>query len=160
MPCILTLEHNLRQVTSAGYAGFRVIPQRDTKLIPYPVASFMNSMEVPRNLPQLFLVCGQCPFSSLPTCTAPLARCFLPVHWADMFSLVESFSHMGGSHVSRTAALSLRLIPSSLKALTNPVSVDTLQHNNKSLGSTTSVSRRTDSCVFQLGIDCFAKQQG
>ena len=152
-------------MTSAGYAGFQAIPQRDTKLTPYPVASFTNSMEAPGNLPPLFLVCGQCPFSSLPTCTAPLSPCFLPVHWADRFSLVESLYHMGGSlrqgqKVSRPAALSLWLTPSSLKALTNPVRVDTLQHNNKSLGSTSSVSRRTDSCVFQLGIDYIPKQQG
>ena len=153
------------QMASAGYAGFQAIPQRDAKLTPYPVASFTNSVEAPGNLPPLFLVCGQCPFSSLPTYTAPLAPCFLPVHWADRFSLVESLSHMGGSlrqghNVSRPAALSLWLTPSSLKALTNPVRVDTLQHNNKSLGSTSSVRRRTDSCVFQLGIDYFPKQQG
>ena len=60
-------------MASAGYAGFQAIPQRDAKLTPYPVASFTNSVEAPGNLPPLFLVCGQCPFSSLPTYTAPLA---------------------------------------------------------------------------------------
>lgn len=139
-------------MTSAGYAGFHAIPQRDTKLTPHPVASFMNSMEAPGNLPPFFLICGQCPFSGLPPCTIPLAPCFLPVHWADVFSLAESPSHSGGSlrqvqNVSRPAASSLRLTPRSLKALANAVRVDIAQRGSESLGSTTSVSRRTDSCV-------------
>ena len=88
----------------------------------------------------------------LATLHHPLAPCFLPVHWVDVFSLAESPSHSGGSlrqvqNVSRPAASSLRLTPRSLKALANAVRVDIAQRGSESLGSTTSVSRRTDSCV-------------
>ena len=109
----------------------------------------MNSMEAPGNLPPFFLTYGQWPFSDWPPCTTPLAPCFLPVHWADVFSPAESPSHSGGSlrqgqNVSRPAASSLRLTP---RSLASAVRVDTAQHGNESLGSTTSVSRRTDSCL-------------